>query len=775
MLLVCALGGCAGLWGQITQDMTLAVERGPSGVVGEVSLAGPELWTGDGGKGALLATDRTGVRVAISDGTRLAIWNAAARRLERVVPGAGHLVRGVVFAPQGDLMAIEESESNLLPGIDRLRLFSMSMGRSLAWMRLPCGCLVTYGFGDEGKRVQAVVSSAEIGGTWALSWSLEGQFLGSKLLSRRLVGAGDHVTFFEGGERVLWLRPDGGAPDRDVLVVMGLGERDEPARVIPVPSAASSLGCEAALRNCHRVVGVEGRRLMVATGRLGAEARATFIDLDAPEGAMNVALGTRLPLLWLPTSSGAARLLAQRPVAQEGQPDWEILALKDRQIEVEAGAPILPLPLVHLERGWISDRIEVPLRRALGLSAQRMLAPWFLGRARLWLDPRDGALNVIGPKQGWRWRTEGPPAVLPPIKPWRSQAIYDAGQHSVSGRPTVVAVGSESISLMAPFEPSWDAATQGGRIETLWSWSSGQGRVLEGGPLPDGRTLALVRDSHNSARLVALNPGKPTPREDKLTQEEHQSPIPVPPRSSHWSLWLDAKGQRGALLAITRKSDLSEASLSVRRFDPQTLQHDPRPTLINLPDIPTSMAVTWGSSTVLLPTRRRLTLVDLAGVQPEVFDWEPQQDESWWIKGVVALGQRMAVVRLVRQEMPADELWLTLEVGAAGQVKVLGHRRLTRVVATAAWAAGEQLHALEERGVLTTFGLVPGRGLVVQRVAYLDPDSGAFLALDADGQMHLPASGVERATAWRWLAERSLLPALLDDGGQVHRAPLLKR
>jgi len=242
--------GCAPL-PPIAQPAIVTDNLGPAGSLGAPPTTGPDLvLSGVKPDRRLLAVDPTGFRAALTDGRQVMIWDGARGQLERLLPWSGQVVRSAAFEPGGRLLAVYEHQSELRPGLARVRLIDLDQGRDLSHVDLPCGCLIAYAFSRDGQRLFTIVSSDAYDGTWLLSWSVEGEVMGGLQLSEEVFAAGDLARFYtepDGSERALLFRSGGRGHegitlvDVDALTILHKGAIH--ANDLGVPCGPATLPC----------------------------------------------------------------------------------------------------------------------------------------------------------------------------------------------------------------------------------------------------------------------------------------------------------------------------------------------------------------------------------------------------------------------------------------------------------------------------------------------------------------------------------------------------
>jgi hypothetical protein len=120
-----------------------------------------------------------------------------------------------------------------------------------------------------------------------------------------------------------------------------------------------------------------------------------------------------------------------------------------------------------------------------------------------------------------------------------------------------------------------------------------------------------------------------------------------------------------------------------------------------------------------------------------------------WVKGVVPVAVGVAMVRLVRQDRPSAERWLSLRVDGAGRVSEGADRFFLDVVA--AHGAGGRVAVLERSGVLTELRVARSE-VAVERRTFLVPGRPDWVQVTKAG---LRSSRTPEAAAW--LGERHIL------------------
>ena len=759
------LSGCGGLWGQIASDMVRSVERGTAGVIGDPQVEGPELWVGGAAHSRPLATDATGWRVALTDGRRVAIWDAAERRFEQILPQSGHIVVGAVFSPQGDMLVLEEEASGRAPGMARLRLVDLERGRTLSTMELPCGCLVDFVVDERGEVIRALLSGEAIGGTWVMSWSVEGELLGRREIVGDALKAGQEVSFLDRGDRVLLLRPGDG---QEEVRVVDLRSVEGARRRWAIDSEASRRGCDGLMMQCIRAVHVEGDRLMIATGRPEGGAQIEIFRLGEREPESSMGLSEALPLTWMRTRGREVGLLVQWPSEQLGEVSWGIKGVDPVAGQIKEGFEALRMPVAPLMRfpgGWFAARAASPFRGAFGLPGVLDVNHWrwYRGRVRFSVDPRTGSSVIGSPYSEWIVREGGEPELLAPVDFLRAMGALEGARRSGSGRGSVWVVTDKRAVLMAAQEPGPPAPGWGQAplmvVDELTRWEPAlRTRIRAYAPLADGRLVFLVKVRHDLARLVVLEPGRGGPRHEVIADRH----FPVPAHGRKWRLVLNKAGDEGAVLTTTLKS--GGARVHVQRFEMASLEMGAS-EVIDFIGAPVDVVVTSGVGGAVVYTRSKATEISLWGAREGLAFWSPP---SWGhIKNAVPVDEGIVALSLIGPWRGSEEHWFVMDLRAPGEPRVIGHRRFSQVVEAQAWSRGGRLLVLEERGVLTALDVDRVEGLRVRKRTYLHPEGRFFISVDDEGVVRMPKGGLRRGEAMEWLSRRYIMPVRLD--GRGHR------
>ncbi len=763
LTLLAAPSGCVSLRERLARDMVVADGEATGGLGAEPSLEGPELWLGYGaGPPRLLATDPTGTRVALSDGRRALIWDALGRRVERPLPGDGLPIQSAAFSPQGDLLVVEEVESRIDPGLDRLRVIDLTRGRTTARLRLPCGCLVDYAIDADGLRLRVLLSAEELGGAWVMSWATDGRFEAALKVSDAPLRPGREARFFDQGAQLLLTTMN---PHREVARVFDLRSGVQ-THAWSLSTAASRLDCDEAMIQCARALHLDPdrQRLFVATGRHDGDALVEIFRVGEPEPLASSPLGEVIPLSWLPTGGGDPALLVQD--AEEAA--WGFFTIDpDTAAPGQRAAPLsLPAPaLMRFPSGWFANKAAAPFLTLFGFNEGLEALPvWKGGRSRIDVDPRSGTLALVSASGEWLWRRGGDPRPLPPLNLKRARATFDGLPRSLSGRPSIVSVTSGRVALLAVEEPDSPEGQATFAGQELGRWEPEEGAIMAAEPLDGGAIVALTRPGAARARLHRLDgagrgaafapargSGGPAPRE-----------LPMPADGAMWRLMIGPEPSSAAVAAVRVAGE--GAALTVHRVDLDTLGLTATERL-SLPAPPAGIVHASGAEALATFTRHSVTAIPLWGEGRALVDW---QAPSWaWIRGVEPLGRRSFAVRLIRRDLASAEWWVAVDFSSQDPV-VIGHWRFEGVVAAGAWIAGGAMWIMEERGVLTTLEVIGGAGRPasarVARRTYLEPSGGGFVDLDREGRLRLPAEARARAAALGWLSRRRISPFMVGQG-----------
>lgn len=765
---------------------------------------GPALWTGGKAQSRPLATDRVGGRVAITDGARVALWDARDRAITQLLPESGLSVHSARFAPAGDLLVIQEEDGAGRSGLMQLRVVGLEGGEELATIPFRCGCLVNFDFDEAARSLRVVVSSPELGGTWVLSWAL-GQarretgaggaapfeFQGRHKLMRYVVRAGDGLEWVK-GRHVLWVGARGEA-DEEVWWFDALGH--EAPRTWRLPSRGEALGCEKALRQCRRVLLVTDDALWVALGLRGGDAWVSAHPLGEGAPMMEAPLGAHLPLMWLRGGARPPFLLTEAESDAEDRRGRDTLSDPDRapewtwrawQIEAARSAPAgasgpqrfslrgpvgrasLPLSLVSLPGQWESQRVARPFRELYGLLSHKPLPGWNSGQSQVMALQGAQGVVVANRRQAWRVVSGRPPRRLAPMQLFPMRALLDGVSPSLSGRRTMVVARSDGIAWVSPEEPGGQGRSV---AATRAQWEPQGGEVQVAARLPGGGLLAMLKVGYDEARLVRFD------AQGRQTAARSQ-PMPRRRYGRSWSMWLSQDGHQGALVALDApKGERAPRRLVIQRFEPATLRGQRR-DVVSLPQEARALSMTPGVGLVLMTTARTLTGVWLedAGADqgPPSFEWSPPV--GWSLKGrdgALVLGSGLIALRLYRGERTSQERWVTLSVSPGSAPRVVDQRRFTYVASAA--ASGRVLYVMDGRGVLSEVSIDEQGWMTLVRRIYLHPRRGAWFALDAEGRATVPSAATpERARALSWWRSQRLAPALLDGRGRQRASVRLR-
>jgi len=752
LLLSLSLSACSNLLTHLAVPMSPDVGRGPGGVLAESDPTGPDFWLGDGASMRLLSTDATGDRALITDGHRLAIWDGRRARLEQLLPVSGRAVQRAVLSRGGAHILAIEHESSRSPQLEWLRVIDVDRGRTLLTLPMPCGCIIDVAFGERSGTVRALVSSPSLGGTYILSWSMEGEFIEQVQVTDTVIDRwqGSPTFFDEGEQAMLFLRDDG---DVDTAFLVALGERSS-VRRLQLDSPFDDGPCDGPSWRCGRIATVtpDAQGLLLATG--SAELTTWLERRDLRTGALVWGRDVPAinPVLWTPWDGDAVQLVAHG-VSDEGFSSGmagHVVDTARGDVTSEARWDQTPVPAMLRVVPWAEADTMAAFRTALQLPEGINERGWTGNAPQLFVDRDTGVRHVV--TLNAYFRLDDRPARMPTLTASAPLSVFEGRWNMevphLRGVATAFGLSLEVIRNADAYASSLAGPSE------YYRWNVPAGLLVDAQRLPSGDIVVQSDSAGATERLFVIRPPV-TPTDGWVAMRS----MPAAPGVERYVMATSPDGALVTLAGLIPHADDQPTTLDLTTWDTERLSpHDHR--TLDLPPNVTRLVAVPGLDHLAAYTRHAVHLVaiDTGAVR----SWSPRPGD--WVKGALPVGADRVAVRLAHHERPSGEWWLTLDL-ATSPPRILGERRFADVMAWAVWPEGQTLDVLERRGVLTRMSVADGLAIVDRTL--LSSAASTFLTLDHAGRLRLPDDAAGFAEALAWLREGWVMPVVLDATGRV--------
>ncbi|MEL6177706.1 MAG: WD40 repeat domain-containing protein, partial [Myxococcota bacterium] len=481
-------------------------------------MQGPRLWRHSAQTSRMLAVDHTGFRVALTDSRQVTIWDGDRGQIEQLLPWSGQVVRSASFSPNGRLLALHEHQSDLRKYLARLRIVDLEEGRNFSRLALPCGCLVDYTFSPDGQALHTVVSSDAYGGTWVLSWSIEGEVLGGFAITGDVLGPKDSIQLFAqaGRQQLLLFRSSeqgkAQATVWDIATAQMVYDWQIQTRVL-APS------CGPMVLPCSQIATIDPQHhhLVVATGVQGGMLRVTAWPLGAATPVWTLQRDDFIPLAWDRRPDGSWLLVGHAERAESNR-GWGLAPL-DVKRGVLGGASrswnALPAtPLLRFRDSWLNihhaalfrEAFHLPTFSADTLRTLEQMA-WYANGTRAATHPDSGDRLFASLDGTWVWPRHGRPQFLTGLNVANSVALLP-GSRAHQGRTDPVSEVRILRSSGTAVEQSAYTVRGGWSFGTLsrpvTRWEPLRGFVREVVSLGGDRLLTLTRSGERLMELDLL-------------------------------------------------------------------------------------------------------------------------------------------------------------------------------------------------------------------------------------------------------------------------------